>query len=130
MCANGVETVGIGLLSQGSCASRGESDASNLSQVNWWVGIDVCVCTVVVSPCYSCQFGKTPKYMKGWPFISLPLPRRPGQMVSFDFRRPLPRTAHGNEYVFLVVDLFAEGDALQKHQKNVNEFVEFLVKRL
>ena len=37
-----------------------------------------------------------------WPLISLPLPNRPGQMVDFDLLGPLPTTAKGNAYVFLV----------------------------
>ena len=54
------------------------------------------------------------------PLISLPLPNRPGQMVAFDLLGPLPTTAKGNAYVFLVVDLFsrhAGAYAIRKGEK-------------
>lgn len=65
-----------------------------------------------------------------WPLVSLPLPSRPGQMVSFDYLGPLPKTKHGNEFILLVVDLFsrhAEGYALMKGEKNTKGFVAILV---
>ena len=51
-------------------------------------------------------------------------------MVSFDLLGPLPTTARGNEYVFLVVDLFsrhAEAYAITKGDKNTEGYAARLV---
>lgn len=100
-----------------------------LERVYWWVGMASSV-RWWIRQCYSCQFRKVPRYVKCWPLVSLPLPSRPGQMVSFDYLGPLPKTSNGNEYVFLVVDLFsrhAEAYALKKTEKNTKGFASIMV---
>ena len=77
--------------------------------VKWWI-----------RRCYTCQARKTSRNTVRWPLVSLPLPSGPGQMVAFDLLGPLPKTERGNEYVFLVVDLFsrhAEGYAIPASEK-------------
>lgn len=100
-----------------------------LQRVYWWVGMAESV-QWWCRRCYACQFREVPRYGSRWPLVSLPLPSRPGQMVSFDYLGPLPKTKHGNEYIFLVVDLFsrhAEGYAIQKGEKNSKGFVAIMV---
>ena len=100
-----------------------------LARMYWWVGMSESV-QWWCRRCYSCQFRKVPKHLKTWPLVSLPLPGRPGQVVAFDFLGPLPKTDLGNEFVFLVVDLFsrhAEGYALTKAEKCAKGFVAILV---
>ncbi|CAB1105230.1 unnamed protein product [Ectocarpus sp. CCAP 1310/34] len=100
-----------------------------LQRVYWWIGMAESV-RWWIRRCYSCQFRKVPRHTKCWPLVSLPLPSRPGQMVSFDYLGPLPKTTKDNEYVFLVVDLFsrhAEGYPLTKAQKNAKGFVSIMV---
>lgn len=100
-----------------------------LQRMYWWIGMAESV-RWWCRRCYSCQFRKTPRYTNLWPLASLPLPSRPGQMVSFDYLGPLPKTANDCEYIFLVVDLFsrhAEGYSLQKAENNAMGFVAILV---
>ena len=104
---------------------------SILQRLYWWIGMAESV-QWWCRRCYSCQFRKVPRYTKWWPLVSLPLPSRPGQMVSFDYLGPLPKTKHGNEFVFLVVDLFsrhAEGYALKKSEKNAKGFVAIMANK-
>ena len=91
-----------------------------LQRFYWWIGMAESV-KWWIRRCYTCQARKSTRQTVRWPLISLPLPSRPGQMVSFDLLGPLPVTAKGNEYVFLVVDLFsrhAEAYAITKGEKN------------
>ena len=91
-----------------------------LHRFYWWIGMAESV-KWWVRRCDTCQARKSTRQTVRWPLISLPLPSRPGQMVSFDLLGPLPVTAKGNEYVFLVVDLFsrhAEAYAITKREKN------------
>ena len=77
--------------------------------VKWWI-----------RRCYTCQARRCARSTIRWPLISLPLPSRRGQMVSFDLLGPLPETKNGNVYVLLVVDLFsrhAEGYAMTKDEE-------------
>ena len=100
-----------------------------LQRVYWWIGMAESV-RWWIRRCYYCQFRKVPRHIKSWPLVSLPLPSRPGQMVSFDYLGPLPKTTKDNEDVFLVVDLFsryAEGYPLTKAQKNAKGFVSIMV---
>ena len=68
--------------------------------VRWWI-----------RRCYTCQARKSARSTIRWPLVSLPLPSRPGQMVSFDLlgpvtvyrlpirlpeNRPLPEKNNGN----------------------------------
>lgn len=102
-----------------------------LQRYYWWIGLSASVkwwCRA----CYACQAKKTPRYMSRWPLVSLPLPSRPGEMVAFDLLGPLPQTARGNTYVFLVVDLFsrhAEGYALTNNEKTTKGCASILVNR-
>ena len=48
--------------------------------VKWWF-----------SRCYTCQSRKNASGAVRWPLVSLPLPSRPRQMVSFDSLGPLRR---------------------------------------
>ncbi|CAB1103461.1 unnamed protein product [Ectocarpus sp. CCAP 1310/34] len=100
-----------------------------LQRVYWWKGMAESV-RWWIRRCYSCQFRKVRRHTKCWPLVSLPLPSRPGQMVSFDYLGPLPKTTKDNEYVFPVVDLFsrhAEGYPLTKAQKNAKGIVSIMV---
>lgn len=100
-----------------------------LQRVYWWVGMAESV-NWWCRRCYSCRFRKVPRNLLKWPLVSLPLPSRPGQMVSFDYLGPLPKTPNGNEYIFLVVDLFsrhAEGYAITKGENNSKGFVSIMV---
>ena len=79
------------------------------NSARWWI-----------RRCYTCQARKSARSTIRWSLVSLPLPSRPGQMVSFDLVGPLPETNNGNVYVFLMVDLFgrhAEGYAVTKDEK-------------
>ena len=70
--------------------------------------------------CYSCQAKKSSRSTVRWPLVSLPLPSRPGQIVSCDLLGPLPETKNGNVHVFSTVDLFnrhADGYAMTKDEK-------------
>ena len=87
--------------------------------VKWWI-----------RRCYNCQARKSTRQTVRWSLISLPLPSRPGQMVSFDLLGSLPATTKGNQYVFLVVDLFsrhAEAYAITKGEKNTEGCADRLV---
>lgn len=90
-----------------------------LQRYYWWVGMAESV-KWWIRRCYTCQARKSTRNTVRWPLISLPLPSRPGQIISFDLLGPLPVTVKGNEYVFLVVDLFsrhAEAYAITKGEK-------------
>ena len=99
----------------------GEKVALGLLQhFYWWIGMAESV-KWWIRRCYACQARKSTRQTVRWPLISLLVPSRPGQMVSFDCLGPLPVTDNGNEYVFLVVDLFsrhAEAFAITKGEKN------------
>ncbi len=100
-----------------------------LSRLYWWVGMAESV-QWWCRRCYLCQFRKVPRHLNNWPLVSLPLPIKPGQVVAFDYLGPLPKTDIGNEFVFLIVDLFsrhAEGYALSKELKDSKGFVSILV---
>ena len=75
-----------------------------LQRFYWWIGMAEGV-KRWIRRCYTCQASKSTRQTVRWPLISLILPSRPGQMVAFDLLAPLPTTAKGNAYVFLVVDL-------------------------
>ena len=82
-----------------------------LNSVTWWI-----------RRCYTCQARKSARNTVRCPLISLPLPSRPGPTISFDLSGPLPATDKGDEYVFLVVDLFsreAEAYAITNGEKNL-----------
>ena len=77
--------------------------------VKWWI-----------RRCCTCQARKSARSTIRWRPVSLPLPSRPGQMVSFDMLGPLPETKNDNVYVFLIVDLFsrhAEGYAMTEDEE-------------
>ena len=80
--------------------------------------------------CYTCQARKSARSTIRWPLVFLPLPSRPGQMVSFDLLGPLPETKNGNVYVFLILDLFsrhAEGYAMTKDEKTARSCASKIV---
>lgn len=77
-----------------------------LQRCYWWIGMAESV-KWWMSPCFTWQTHKSTRQTVCWPLMSLPLPSRPGKMVYFDRLGPLPTTARGNLYVFLVVDLFS-----------------------
>ena len=91
-----------------------------LQRYYWWIGM-VELVKWWIWWCYTGQARKSTRQTVRWPLISLPLPSRLEYMVSFDRLGPLPTTARGNAYVFLVVDLFsrhAEACAITKGEKN------------
>ena len=91
-----------------------------LQRFYWWIGMAESV-KWWIRRCYTCQARKSARQTVRWPLIYIILPSRPGQMVAFDLLGPLPTTARGNAYVFLVVDLFsrhAEAYAITKGEKN------------
>ena len=91
-----------------------------LQRFYWWIGMAESV-TWWIRQCSTCQARKSTRQTVRWPLILPPLPSRPGQMVSFDPLGPLPTTAKGNEYVFLVVDSFSGHDdayAITNGEKN------------
>ena len=90
-----------------------------LQRFYWWIGMADSV-KWWIRRCYTCQARKSARSTIRWPLVSLPLPSRPGQMVSCDLLGPLPEKKKGNVYVFLIVDLFsrhAEGYAMTKEEK-------------
>ena len=92
-----------------------------LQRFYWWIGMAKSV-KWWIRRCYTCQARKSTRQTVRWPLISLPLPNRPGQMVAFDLLEPLPTTAKGNAYVFLVVGSFsrhAEAYAITKEEKTM-----------
>ena len=91
----------------------------SLERRYFWIGMSESV-RWFLKHCIVCQSSKTSRRPSRWPLISLPLPSRPGEMVTFDILGPLPLTARGNKYIFLVVDLFrrhAEPYALAADEK-------------
>ena len=98
----------------------GERVTLNLLQrYCWWIGIADSV-RWWIRRCYTCQSRKSERSTIRCPLVSLPLPSRPGQMVSFDLLGPLPETKNSTVYVFMVVDSFsrqAEGYAMTKYEK-------------
>ena len=90
-----------------------------LQRFHWWIGMAKSI-KWWIRRCYTCQARKSTRQTVRWHLISLLLPRRPGQMVSFDLFGLLPVAAKRNEHVFLVVDLFsqqAEAHAITKGEK-------------
>ena len=69
----------------------------------WWIGMADSV-KWWIRRCYTCQARKTARNTSRWPLVSLPLPTRPGQIISSDLLRPLPETKRGSTYMLLVVD--------------------------
>ena len=67
----------------------GEKVTLNLLQrYYWWIGMADSV-RWWIRRCYTCQARKSARSTIRWPLVSLPLPSRPGQMVSFDLLGPL-----------------------------------------
>ena len=100
-----------------------------LQRYYWWIGMAESV-KWWVRRCYFCMGRKTPRQTVMWPLVSLPLPGGPGEMVSFDYLGKLPKTQKGNEYVFLIVDLFsrhAEGYAITAAEKSAKGCAYILV---
>ena len=77
---------------------------SLLQRYYWWIGMADSV-RWWSRRCHTCHARKSARSTIRWPLVSLPLPSRPGQMVSFDLLGPLPETKNGNVYVFLIVDI-------------------------
>lgn len=78
--------------------------------VRWWI-----------RRCYACRASESTRQTVRWPLMLLPLPSRPGQMLSFDPLGMLPTTAMGTKNVFLVVDSFgrhASAYAIKKGENN------------
>lgn len=62
----------------------------------WWI-----------KRCYQFMVRKKARHTVRWPLASLPLASEPGEMISFDILRALPKTERGNEYIIQAVDLFS-----------------------
>ena len=65
-----------------------------LKRYYYWVGMASSV-KCWIGRCYACQARKKMRDTVRWPFVSLPLPSSPGQMVAFDLLGPFPRTNRG-----------------------------------
>ena len=90
-----------------------------LQRFYWWIGMADSV-KWWIRRCYTCQARKSARSTIRWPLVSLPLPSRPGQMVSFDLLVPLPETKNGNAHVLLVVEVLsrhAEEYTMTKDEK-------------
>ena len=69
----------------------------------WWPNMRHEV-TAYVNACSSCQRNKMSGLLPGGKLQPLPIPSQPWQSVSMDFITQLPRSIHGNDAVFVVVD--------------------------
>ena len=100
-----------------------------LQRYYWWIGMADSV-NWWIRRYHTCQARKNARRAIRWPLVSLPLPSRPGQMVSFDLLGPLPETKNGNVYVFLIVDLLsrhAEGYAMKEDEKTARSCASGIV---
>ena len=97
----------------------GDKVTLNLLRQYYWIGMANSV-RWWIRRCYTRQARKSARSTIRCPLVSLQLPSRPGQMVSFDLFGPLLETKNGNVYVVLMVGLFirhAEGYAITKDEK-------------
>jgi hypothetical protein len=71
-----------------------------------------------IKSCTSCTISKPTIKKKGL-YTSLPTPGRPWESISMDYMSGLPSTKHGNDFVFVVIDIFSKMSIMMACKKNI-----------